>query len=55
MEGLYGFLFHYNDYTQLWAAFRREEQHEYMKCMHPHEGSKAIFANDVMTLIDLIN
>jgi hypothetical protein len=29
MEVLYGWLFHYNPYTQVWSAFRREDKEKY--------------------------
>jgi hypothetical protein len=54
MSNLYNYLFHYNEYTGLWAAFRREEQQEYMASMHPSEESKALFNSDFNALIDMI-
>lgn len=29
MDTLYGWLFHYNPYTESWAAFRREDMQDY--------------------------
>jgi hypothetical protein len=29
MEVLYNWLFHYNPYTQVWSAFRREDKEKY--------------------------
>ena len=55
MDKLYGYYLHYNPYTGLWAAFKRDEQHEYTAHMHPVEGTKALFSQDINTLIEVIN
>lgn len=52
-KGLYGYLFHYNDYTGLWAAFKSSEQHRYAKGKHPSKQTegKVIYSNDIGELI----
>jgi len=54
MKNMHDFLFHYNQYTGLWAAFRRADQKNYMDKMHPNEGSRALFSKDFIDLVIVI-
>lgn len=55
MATYYPFLFHYNDYTKLWAAFRRVDERNYWDKMYPHEGTKAVFHENVEVLFSIIH
>jgi hypothetical protein len=51
---LYGYFFHYNDQTGLWAAFETREIKNYTEKMYPHVGTKALFNSDLKLLIQAI-
>jgi len=55
MKNLHGWVFHHNDYTGLWAAFRTTEQQDYWNKMYPHKESKALFNKDIMQLIEVVS
>lgn len=54
MNNIGAYVFHYNQYTNLWAAFKNDQQQSYWDKMYPHDGSTALFAQDISMLFDLI-
>ena len=54
MDKMYNYYFHFNPHTELWAAFKRTEEKDYMDKMYPYEGSKALFATDIQSLFEVI-
>lgn len=50
-EGFQDFLFHYNPYTELWAAFKREHSNDYFN------GAKdnVVFHPSIKDLVRYIN
>lgn len=50
MEELHNWLFHYNPYTKIWSAFKREDLVAYFN----GENSKALQATKHSVLVELI-
>lgn len=55
MNKFYEYLFHYNDYTGLWAAFKDADRLNYLNKRYPHVGSKAIFSKNIKDLFEVIS
>jgi hypothetical protein len=51
MENLYDWLFHYNPYTKVWNAFRRDESSQYFN----GELENVLSSKNYNTLIDIIH
>lgn len=52
---LYGYIFHFNDYTGLWAAIPRELEKDYFNGgMANRINSKILFAKDMNTLVEFL-
>jgi hypothetical protein len=51
MENLYDWLFHYNPYTKVWNAFRRDDSSQYFN----GELENVLSSKNYNTLIDIIH
>lgn len=51
MENLYNYVFHYNDFTELWSAIPRELYNEYWD---DSDSEGVIQSKEINVLIDLI-
>lgn len=51
---LYNWLFHYNDYTKKWAAFKRDSKVEYFNNQDRSKQTGILYADDITTLFDFI-
>lgn len=52
MDGLYDYIFHYNHFTNLWAAIPRDKYNEYWNNI---ESESILKSKSIETLIILIN
>ena len=52
---LYNYTFHFNSYSENWAAIPRGSEKEYFNDMKARVNSKILFAKDISTLIEFLS
>lgn len=52
---LSAYLFHFNTYTNKWAAFKRDDKDAYFGKADRSKQNNILYADDIMTLVEFIN
>lgn len=55
MEKLYNYIFHYNNFTEQWAAIPREKYNEYWNNKDERVNTGILYAKDHSTLVEFLS